>query len=59
MEELLKECTLCPRNCKVNRLDNKIGFCKAGKSIKLAKAQLHFFEEPVISGSSRIRNIVF
>jgi putative pyruvate formate lyase activating enzyme len=48
--EILKKCNLCPRNCNVDRLSGKTGFCRAGKNIKLAKASLHYFEEPCISG---------
>ncbi|MCI8309620.1 MAG: radical SAM protein [Clostridia bacterium] len=48
--KFLEECRLCPRNCKVNRLNGEMGFCKAGSNIKIAKACLHFFEEPCISG---------
>ncbi len=29
LEDLLKQCKLCPRNCNVNRIDGKIGRCKA------------------------------
>ncbi|SFC68577.1 radical SAM protein [Clostridium uliginosum] len=46
---MLKQCTLCHRNCKVNRLDNKLGFCKASDKIKIARAALHLWEEPPIS----------
>ncbi|MDE6657029.1 MAG: 4Fe-4S cluster-binding domain-containing protein, partial [Oscillospiraceae bacterium] len=43
------QCTLCPRNCRANR--NQItGFCGAGNKIKIARASLHFWEEPCISG---------
>jgi putative pyruvate formate lyase activating enzyme len=47
--DMLDECTLCHRNCKVNRNDNQIGFCKASNKVKIAKAALHFGEEPPIS----------
>ena len=50
MIDLLKSCKLCPRNCKVDRLNNKIGFCKATDKLKVARAALHFWEEPCISG---------
>ena len=48
--DVLKECTLCPRKCKVNRIKNELGMCRAGKNIKIALSSLHFFEEPCISG---------
>ena len=44
--EMLNKCTLCIRNCKVNRNDNKIGVCKASNKIMIAKAFLHLWEEP-------------
>lgn len=55
----LNECTLCPHNCKVNRLENKLGRCKAGKNIKIALANLHYFEEPCISGENGSGTIFF
>lgn len=47
--DMLNECKLCIRNCKVNRNDNKIGFCKASNKVMIAKASLHLWEEPPIS----------
>lgn len=45
------KCTLCPRNCQVNR-DNKLGVCQVSNNIKIARAALHFWEEPCISGEN-------
>lgn len=42
---------MCPRNCGVNRLKDKVGYCGAGKNIRVARAALHYWEEPCISGS--------
>ena len=47
--ESYKSCTLCPRNCKTDRTENKIGFCKETASLKAAVACLHFGEEPPIT----------
>lgn len=47
---MLKKCDICPRNCKVNRLNNEKGFCLAGNKIKVALVSTHDFEEPCISG---------
>lgn len=52
-------CTLCPRNCKVNRNNGELGFCKAGKNIKIAKYSLHYWEEPCISGKNGSGTIFF
>ena len=59
MEELLKECKLCPHICKINRLDDKVGRCGAGKNVKFALAQVHKFEEPCISGENGSGTIFF
>ena len=55
----LSSCTLCPRKCGVNRLKGQLGFCKASKEIKIAKACLYPFEEPCISGSNGSGTIFF
>ncbi len=47
---LLEKCTLCPRQCKVNRLKGEKGFCRAGKNPVISSFNLHFGEEPPISG---------
>ena len=52
-------CTLCPKNCKVNRNNGEIGFCKAANKIKIAKYCLHFWEEPCISGNNGSGTIFF
>ncbi len=58
--EILENCRLCPRNCKVNRLKGEIGFCKAtGIKIKVARVGLHYYEEPCISGISGSGTIFF
>ncbi|MCH5205175.1 MAG: radical SAM protein [Oscillospiraceae bacterium] len=44
-------CRLCPRKCGVDRI-NTLGFCKMGERITAARAMLHFWEEPCISGIS-------
>lgn len=45
----LKECNLCPRQCGIDRT-KATGFCKATEKPKLARAALHMWEEPCISG---------
>lgn len=57
--DILKECSLCPHECKVNRIDGKIGRCKAGSKIKIALANLHYYEEPCISGESGSGTVFF
>ena len=55
---LLKECSLCPRKCNVDRY-NKLGFCKANNKLKVAYYSLHRWEEPIISGISGSGTIFF
>ncbi len=43
-------CTLCPRNCGVSRRPGDTGICGQTYEIKVARAALHFWEEPCISG---------
>ena len=49
-ESFMKECKVCPRNCGADRLSDQKGFCRAGAEIILARAALHMWEEPCISG---------
>lgn len=49
-EKLLENCTLCPRECKVNRLEGMRGYCGMDSRIRAARASLHMWEEPCISG---------
>lgn len=44
-------CTLCPRRCGVDRTRGQLGFCKMPGQIHAARAGVHYWEEPVISGS--------
>lgn len=59
MNELLNKCMLCPRNCKVNRNKNELGYCKANNKMKIAKAYLHMWEEPPITGKKGSGTIFF
>lgn len=53
-------CTLCPRNCKVSRKENERGYCGvAGADIYLARAALHMWEEPCISGECGSGTVFF
>ncbi len=46
---ILKNCNLCARKCNVDRLNGKIGACNSSDKIKVARAELHMWEEPPIS----------
>lgn len=45
-----RACRLCPRGCGVDRLAGARGFCGMGAELTAARAALHFWEEPVLSG---------
>lgn len=49
MEELI-HCSLCPRDCRAERAGGKRGFCKETDKVRLARAALHMWEEPCITG---------
>lgn len=49
-EEILKECTLCPRNCKVDRTSGNKGFCRTGDKPYVASWGPHFGEERPLVG---------
>lgn len=45
-----ENCLLCPRKCGINRSTGQIGVCGVSSEIKVARAALHYWEEPCISG---------
>lgn len=51
-------CTLCPRMCHADRI-NSHGFCGAGATVKIARAALHPWEEPCISGTRGSGTVFF
>lgn len=51
-------CNACPRKCNVDR-QNTLGYCKSPDKFKLARAALHFWEEPCISGKNGSGAIFF
>ncbi len=53
----MSNCTLCPRKCGADRL-RTVGFCGV-KGLKIARAALHFGEEPCISGTNGSGAIFF
>lgn len=57
--ELYRACEICPQKCKVNRLAGEMGFCLSGPNLHIARAALHFYEEPPISGLSGSGAIFF
>ncbi len=55
---LSQTCTLCPRRCGVDR-SYQTGACGVGNSVHIARAALHFYEEPCISGTSGSGTVFF
>ncbi|WP_297036534.1 radical SAM protein [Enorma sp.] len=55
----LAACELCPRRCGAARAAGKTGVCGAGSALKLARAALHFWEEPPISGEAGSGTVFF
>ena len=49
---LLSSCILCPRRCSIDRISGERGYCGQNACLKLARAALHFWEEPCISGKN-------
>lgn len=54
-----KSCTLCPRMCRIDRTAGEHGFCGASASIEAARAALHPWEEPPISGTNGSGTVFF
>lgn len=52
LENMLSDCTLCPRDCHADRLKGKTGYCGQTALPKAARAALHYWEEPCISGAA-------
>jgi putative pyruvate formate lyase activating enzyme len=57
--KLLNPCRLCPRHCGVNRLSGEKGKCGTGNEMIVSSCNLHFSEEPPISGDKGSGTIFF
>lgn len=55
----LEKCSICPRNCRVNRFLSSDGYCKSGIKFGIASVCAHHGEEPVVSGEKGICNVFF
>ncbi len=58
-DNILKNCTSCPRNCLVDRTKGELGTCRSGDKPIVSSYTLHFGEEPVLSGTNGAGNIFF
>ena len=59
MNLALSTCDLCPRSCRVDRAAGERGACGADGRLVVARAALHFWEEPPISGSRGSGTVFF
>jgi len=59
LEKLLESCTVCPKDCGNNRLNDEIAACYSGKLPIVSSYTAHFGEEPVLSGTGGAGNIFF
>lgn len=57
--DILKACSLCPRKCGSNRLENETGHCKTGKNAVICSFHPHFGEEPELVGTYGSGTIFF
>jgi putative pyruvate formate lyase activating enzyme len=57
--EIIRDCTLCPRNCHVDRTAGRVGVCRVGAQAVVASAGPHFGEEPVLVGRGGSGTIFF
>ena len=51
VQKIMTACSLCPRECRIDRSAGKKGFCGMDATVRLARAALHMWEEPCISGT--------
>lgn len=58
-KQLMSDCCLCPRNCHVDRLAGQKGFCGQTAALTAARASLHMWEEPCISGREGSGTVFF
>lgn len=59
LEKLLESCTICPKDCGNNRLNDEIAACYSGRLPIVSSYTAHFGEEPVLSGTNGAGNIFF
>jgi putative pyruvate formate lyase activating enzyme len=59
LEALLERCTVCPRDCLNNRLNNELAACYSGRLPIVSSYTPHFGEEPALSGTRGAGNIFF
>lgn len=56
LENMLKDCEICPKDCRVNRIENKIAACYSGFKPVVSSYCVHYGEEPLLVGSKENGN---
>ena len=59
LEKLLERCTVCPRDCLNNRLNDEIAACYSGRLPIVSSYTPHFGEEPPLVGTKGAGNVFF
>ncbi|MGN0361562.1 MAG: radical SAM protein [Bilifractor sp.] len=54
IDSYMKKCRICPRRCGADRLSGRTGVCGVPSAVYVARAALHFWEEPCISGDPQM-----
>lgn len=55
----MEKCAICPRTCGADRAKGQMGYCSVGADFKVARAALHMWEEPCISGKNGSGTVFF
>lgn len=59
LKEMLTQCCLCPRHCRVNRTAGQKGYCNAAEQAEVSHWQLHYGEEPPFAQNKGAGTIFF
>ena len=54
-----RSCRLCPRACSVDRTKGETGVCRVGAELRVARAALHLWEEPCLTGENGSGTVFF
>lgn len=59
MKNFYQTCQVCPRNCRADRAAGRTGYCGVPETVVAARASLHYWEEPCISGTKGSGTVFF
>lgn len=57
--EVLRDCVICPQECRVNRIEDEEGFCRTGLLPRMSSYSLHFGEEAPLVGKNGSGTVFF